>query len=259
MGDNTCVAVFDGGPAEPNSRYYERAAEHFNEAISRSQAIGPQADSIAVAAQAGLAQARLILGDYQGAAQLASGIPDDFLWVAHRSGGSLRERNRVWEATHLSAQATVHGTYSDSIGPAGDPRTPWVDMGQAGSGGTRPYYRQMKEASEGTNIALAKGPEMRLIEAEVRLRNQDVTGAMEKINHVRSLAEVEAVAANTPEEAWLALDRERHFVLWLEGRRLRDNVRFAEPGLSPWAAAFMQGRDGCFPPSLTEVNANPNL
>jgi starch-binding outer membrane protein, SusD/RagB family len=259
LGDNTCVAVFDGGPAEPNSVYYTRAATHFQEAMARSQSIGAQADSIRIAAMAGLAQARLILGDFQGAAEMAVQVPDNFLWIAHRSGSSLREQNRVWEATHLSTQATVYGTYSDSIGPNGDPRTPWFDLGQSGSGGTRPYFRQMKHSTAGSDVALAKGSEMRLIQAEARLRSGDISGAMELVNHVRSLAGVAPVAAGTVAEAWLALDRERHLVLWLEGRRLRDNVRLAEPGLSPWAAGFMAGRQGCFPPSLTEINSNPNL
>jgi hypothetical protein len=63
--------------------------------------------------------------------------------------------------------------------------------------------------------------------------------------------------ATTTSEAWLALDQERHLVLWLEGRRLKDNVRFN--GLSSLSTDFMEGRDVCFPPSLAEIAANKNL
>ncbi len=34
LGENMCEAVFDGGPAEPSSRYFERAEQHFSDAIS---------------------------------------------------------------------------------------------------------------------------------------------------------------------------------------------------------------------------------
>jgi hypothetical protein len=100
---------------------------------------------------------------------------------------------------------------------------------------------------------------MRLIEAEVLLRGGNVVGAMTKINAVRALAGVTPVTATTAAQAWVALDRERHFTLWLEGRRLKDNARLSEPGLSSMSATFMQGRDKCFPPSLNEVASNPNL
>jgi starch-binding outer membrane protein, SusD/RagB family len=259
LGDNVCVAVFDGGPSGPNAEYYTRAMDHFMTARTMAEDIGPSADSLRLAAMAGMAQSQLILGEYAAAAVLASQIPDDFLWVANRSDNTAREQNRIWEATFLSTQATVHGTLSDSLGPNGDPRTPWVDMNMTGSSGARPFYRQLKHDTRGSDIALAKGAEMRLIEAEAALRAGDVDEAVGFINDVRLSVPVMPVDTTTATEAWLALDRERHFVLWLEGRRLKDNQRLSESGLSPWSTAFMEGRDSCFPPSLTEINSNPNL
>jgi hypothetical protein len=259
LGDIACTAVFDGGPAQANAEYYRRAIGQFEKAIAISTTIGASMDSVRRAATAGLAQSYLILGDYPKAAQYAAEIPDNFLWVAHRSGNSAREQNRVWESTVLSTQATVHGTASATPGETVDPRTPWTDLKKTGSGGLRPYYQQQKYADRGTDIPLAKGAEMRLIEAEVLLRGGNVVGAMTKINAVRALAGVTPVTATTAAQAWVALDRERHFTLWLEGRRLKDNARLSEPGLSSMSATFMQGRDKCFPPSLNEVASNPNL
>jgi starch-binding outer membrane protein, SusD/RagB family len=259
LGDAVCEAVFDGSAAQPNAEYYRRAIAHFDKAIAISTTIGATMDSVRRAAIAGQAQSYLILGDYTKASQLAAQIPDNFLWVAHRSANSTREQNRVWEATVLSTQATVHGTYSASLGPTGDPRTPWLDLKKTGSSGLRPYYQQQKYPDRGADIPLAKGAEMRLIEAEVLLRNGQVGPAMTKINAVRAAAGVTPVSATTTAEAWLALDQERHLTLWLEGRRLKDNVRLAAPGLSSWSAGFIQGRDTCFPPSLNEVASNPNL
>lgn len=54
-GDLFCQATFDGGPAEPNSAYYERAVQHFLQ--GRQIAQGANADSLVKAATAGLAQA----------------------------------------------------------------------------------------------------------------------------------------------------------------------------------------------------------
>jgi hypothetical protein len=216
-------------------------------------------DSIRIAARAGQAQAHLILGNYDVAAGHAAAVPNGFLWVAHRSANSVREQNRVWESTVLSTQATVHGTYSATLGPSGDPRTRWLDLNKTGSSGGHPYYQQMKYRDRGDDIPLAKGAEMRLIEAEVLLRRGDVGGAMAAINAVRTAAGVASVTATTAPAAWVALDRERHLTLWLEGRRLRDNARLSAAGLSSWSAGFMAGRDECFPPSLNEVASNPNL
>jgi hypothetical protein len=258
-GDIACVAVFEGGPAEPNAQYYTRAVTHFEKAVAMAAAIGPTADSIARAATAGLAQANLILGRYDVAATNAAKVPTNFLWVAHRSGNSAREYNRVWESTVLSTQATVWGTYSASLGAAGDPRTPWVDLKKTGSSGLHPYYQQAKYKDRGDDIPLAKGAEMRLIEAEVLLRAGSVDAAMQMINAVRTAAGVAPVSATTVADAWLALDRERHLTLWLEGRRLKDNARLSAAGLSSWSAEFVKGRDLCFPPSLNEVASNPNL
>lgn len=259
LGDFACVAVFDGGPAEPNAKYYERALAHFQEAVTRATAIGATMDSVRVAATAGIAQSHLILGNYAQAAQAAAQVPTSFRWVAHRSGNSAREQNRVWEGTILSTQATVHGTYSAGLGESGDARTPWKDLKKTGSSGIRPYYQQLKYADRGDDIPLAKGAEMRLIEAEAALRAGNVAGAMQFINAVRQAAGVAPATATTVAQAWLALDQERHLTLWLEGRRLRDNARLSAAGLSSWAAAFMTGRDNCFPPSLNEVASNPNL
>ena len=269
LGDNVCIAVFGGedtdgdGNADPGrvetaDMHYTRALERFETARSRAQGGGH--DSIAVASTAGMAQANLMLGNYSAAASLAAQIPDDFQWVAYRSDNSGREWNSVWQFTHENQkQITVWSMYNDSIGPDTDPRVPWRDMNQTSGGGVKPFYRQLKYTDRAADYPMAKGHEMRLIEAEVMLRAGDRQGAIDKINYVRNRVGVPPVTASTDSEAWLALDRERNFELWLESRRLKDNARFAAENLSPWAVAFMQGRHSCFPPSLAECSANPNV
>ena len=269
LGDNACIAVFGGedkdgdgmtesGEVQDKDQHYVRALERFETALSRAQSGGH--DSIAMASTAGMAQANLMLGNYSQAQSLAAQIPDDFMWAARRSSNTGREINSVYQFTHEGTkQITVWGMYNDSIGPDTDPRVPWRDMNQTSGGGVKPFYRQLKYTDRGDDFALAKGHEMRLIEAEVMLRMGDREGAIAKINYVRERVGVPPVSAATDDEAWLALDRERNFELWLEARRLKDNQRFSREGLSSWAVAFMQGRHDCFPPSLAECSANENV
>ena len=269
LGDNACIAVFGGedkdgdgttesGEVQDRDQHYVRAIERFETALSRAQSGGH--DSIAMASRAGMAQANLMLGNYSQAQSLAAQIPDDFMWAARRSSNTNREINSVYQFTHEGTkQITVWGMYNDSIGPETDPRVPWRDMNQTSGGGVKPFYRQLKYTDRGDDFPLAKGHEMRLIEAEVMLRMGDREGAIAKINYVRERVGVPPVSAATDDEAWLALDRERNFELWLEARRLKDNQRFSREGLSSWAVAFMQGRHDCFPPSLAECSANENV
>lgn len=259
MGDNMCITVIDGGEPQEWTEWYERAVSHFETARSMATAIGASLDTVRLAALAGLAQSHLILGNYDQAASFARQIPDDFLWLAHRSEGSGREYNWMYQETHEITQVTVWGTYVDSLGPGADPRTPFLRTEKKGASGTKPFYQQRKYTARGSDIALAKGREMRLIEAEVLLRKGDVPGAMNRINYVRGLVGVSPVTATTPADAWVALDRERMLELWLEGRRLKDRQRFSDPPLSAWSVAFMRGRDRCFPPSQKELDTNRNI
>ncbi len=269
LGDNACIAVFGGedadgdgnpdpGAAGEVNEHYARALERFETA--RTRASGAGLDSIVTASTAGMAQAHLMLGNYSQAMSEAAQVPDDFVWVARRSANSGREENSIWQFTNENQkQITVWSMYNDSIGPDADPRVPWRDMNQTSGGGVKPFYRQLKYLTKGDDIPLAKGHEMRLIEAEVLLRQGDRDGAVDKINYVRERVGVPLVSASTDSEAWLALDRERNFELWLEARRLKDNARFSAEGTSPWAVAFMQGRHSCFPPSQAECSANSNV
>ena len=92
---------------------------------------------------------------------------------------------------------------------------------------------------------------MRLIEAEALLRANDVTGAVAKINEVRTAAGVPTVSASTTDDAWTALRTERNIVLWMEGRHLFELVRFNDP--------FLSNRDKCIPISQDEAATNPNV
>jgi hypothetical protein len=203
---------------------------------------------VATAAQAGQAQALVALGRYAEAATIAAQIDDDFVWYAHYTD---LDTSNLWEETQNQTQATVWNTPIADLGETGDPRAPFDDEERNGAGGD-PFYSQSKYMVRGDDHPLAKGWEMRLIEAEALLRTGDVTGAMTMINYVRTtLGGLTANPATTETEAWAALSHERLVTLWLEGRRFYDLHRFNDP--------FLSGRDHCFPFADSEINSNENL
>jgi hypothetical protein len=241
MGDAFCTATFEGGPEMENAEYYRRALNHFKAAAAGSAQIG-------LAALAGEAQTQLILGDYAAAASAAAQVPDNFVWLAHYTDNDV---SLIWSETQNQTQVTVFGTPIAALGETGDARTPWVDRKRLGAGGSVPFFRQEKYRLRTDDIPLAKGWEMRLIEAEALIRGGNVQAGMDRINYVRGGFGLAPRAASTTAAAMAALDFERLVTLWLEARRLKDNDRLEN--------AYLEGRDRCFPFSDSEYNSNPNL
>jgi hypothetical protein len=240
MGENYCSFVYDGGEMMDRDEWFNRALTAFQAASSGTGDIG-------MAGKAGQAQVLVALGRYSEAATLAADVPDDFQWDAQYTD---QMTSNLWDETQDQTQATVWGTKIADLGETGDLRTPWEDEDRNGAGG-QPFYRQDKYDERSDNHPLAKGWEMRLIEAEALLRDGDRAGAMTMINYVRSAAGLpDATAASDP-EAWDALSHERLVVLWLEARHLMDAYRLDDP--------FLTGRDYCFPFADSEINSNENL
>ena len=262
LGDYWCWGVIDGGPLVPGKHYWERAEGHF------TNALGSAPDNASRhAAYAGRAQARLQLGNYQGAIDDAKQVPMDFVIYIPMDiskGGNGGQRNHVffgnadnpyrgWTVTNTF----FHKYYTDT----GDPRTPWRDFpnqtsrvcvgGLTGYPGTSvPCTQQQKYKSEDDDIRMASGPEMRLIEAEamLRLNPGNWQAAMTLINQVRTgnLSEKTKVAlepwtANNLDEAWTFLMRERYIEMWLEGRRIADMRRW-EPYIREYGTFAADGQ-----------------
>jgi starch-binding outer membrane protein, SusD/RagB family len=246
LGENVCQAVIDGEAPQPHTVHFERAEGQFTAALQLAQRQNNA--QLQNAAYAGLAQVRAARGNWAEAAADAARVPDNYAFLAQFSDNSTRERNWLFNESHIRAYFTVFGTWVTEVD---DPRVPRVDMNRNGVDGRSPYIRQMKYTTYAADIDLARGDEMRLIEAEAALRANDVATAVEKINHVRRAANVPVVAASTADEAWTALRREREIVLWMEGRRLWDLWRFDDP--------FLADRDRCLPISENERNTNPRV
>ncbi len=169
--------------------------------------------------------------------------------------------------------------------------TPTGDCDGEGSGahqgadGEHAHYKQMVYTERGSDIPRASGYEMRLIQAEAAMMNNDFAGMMGHINAIRTDLGI-ATYTTTPtalgtldyphdlssNEAIDVLDRERYATLWMQGRRLFDMDRWDHPfleggdnslgpGLGNWVVggSSFSPRRSCMPIPKTECLLNENL
>lgn len=279
LGENMEQAVINGGSAEPYTVFFERAEEHFTNAITIANAAGES--TIASAALAGRASTRISLEKWDEAVADAEGVPDDFEYSISYNALEQTQYNRIFYSTandpyraHTVWQTVYEQYYLDY----NDPRTPWGEdpeypVGDAAVGtlGSVPWHFQLKYDSKDSNIRLSSSNEMILIRAEALLMDGNWPEAMALINGIRADVGVDAWPATSLNEAWTRLKRERGIELWLEARRLGDLRRWEEnniPGdLDPLEKAndpsqalpLDANRDLAFPIPNSELNSNRNL
>lgn len=284
LGEYSCEAVFDGGPAEPFIRHLERAEQQFSEAITIASSSGN--DRLLGAALGGRAQVAMWLGDWDAAVSDAQRVQAPFEFVLPVDEATQNTFNGIYFGSagspyrSHSAWMTYQYTYYPDTG---DPRASWEedpDNPFANSAlpgyGQIPYVNQTKYTSNGDPYPLVKWQEMRLIEAEALLVSGEWEDAMDVINGVRTSYVSDGTGqplgpwtATSLEDAWRYLKRERGIELWLEGRRLGDMRRWEEqntPGdleLPDWKATvsseFKDPPDLCHPIPETERVTNPNI
>jgi hypothetical protein len=258
LGENSCQAVIDGGAAQSDSVYFERADSLFTRANAIATAL--KNTKVATAALGGRAAVRAALGRWDEAAADAALVPSSFVFNAIFSLNTGRENNDLAYETHTRRELSVYGTQWATTDA--DPRTPWDTVFtsskrvQTGQDGHTPFFRQEKYAGLDANIPLTKGTEMLLVRAEAALRNADIPGMTGFINQERAEYGLGAVTqpASTA-DAWTLLQRERGAVLWLETRRLWDLRRWNAEGTND----FLADRDKCMPFGQSEIASNPNV
>ncbi len=289
LGDTFCSATLDGGPELPVSAFYERAEQQFTDVITMGGAAGTP--DLVTAARAGRAQVRMMLGDWTGAVSDAQEVPMDFVHEVRMSDNSTVEYNGLYESYLQDNQHSVWGTPFGQYGTDlsgvqttdGDPRVTFSSRGPTGDvfiggDGRRENWFPEKYQSRNDNLPMARGAEMRLIQAEAALVGGDIPGAMSHINVLRDHHGLPHVDAASTEQAWYVLQRERGIELWVEGRRLPDMRRWAvTPGYANFdvvrreASAQPPEEDEvrnvldnpmgelCLPMNREERNSNPNL
>ena len=258
LGENMCSAVINGGPAQSDSIYFQRADSLFTRAYTLATA--KSNTSVANAALAGRASIRAWLGNWTGAMADAALVPNNFVFNAIYGIGTSRENLYMADQTITRREVTVWGTYW--AGVFKDPRTPWdtVKTGTTitkGQDGKTNFFRQTKYTALGASVPLVKGAEMLVLRAENALRGGDIAGMTALLNTARAqytgLATLTAPA--TTAAAWTMLQQERGSVTWLEARRLWDQRRWYAEGTS----TFLNNRNKCVPISDNETASNPNL
>jgi starch-binding outer membrane protein, SusD/RagB family len=282
LGEHYCDAVVDGSGLLPGQQWFERAEQQFTSAIQVAGSGGHTATRLA--ATAGRAQARVWLGNWAGAVSDAQQISDDFVHVVAMDGDPAGARNRIWFASvdlpYRTLTAWNSWAYNHHL-ETGDPRVRGDDWNMPSTGalqgfGQVPFVQQRKYTSGDSDIRLASGADMRLIEAEALLVQGNWQAAMDLINQVRtrnisdSTGEpLQPWSAGSLEEAWSYLKRERYLELWLEGRRFGDLRRWEDqgaPGAVDWmdyesmAPLFSQNpRSRCLPVPPNELQSNPEI
>jgi hypothetical protein len=281
LGENMCEAVFDGSGAQENREYFVRAEDHFTKATEVS---GTAAQLNA--AYGGRAAVRVFLDKWTDAVADAGRVPIGFAFsMPYYNVGEDAQRNRIaWASFNQPYRAHTQWStwYHDYRLATNDPRVPIRFPSPPLQGdaaieccGRVPFLPQAKHDSSAAPIRLTSGREMRLIEAEAKLRGGDWQGAVGatdgstpgSINQVRVAVGAGGITAVDATDAWRLLKRERGIELWLETRRMGDRRRWAEantPGALdplevPGPTSHLARQDLCFPISRSERETNPNL
>jgi starch-binding outer membrane protein, SusD/RagB family len=262
LAENMCVAVIDGGPAEPRTVYLDRALAAFTSAIEIAESTGRS--DLLLAARAGRASVNAWLNDWEGVELDAAGIPPEFVYRLINADLELDQYNRIyWAGANSPFRAvTVWGTYFDSyFRDTNDPRTPWTTLPEfpTGDGSTIPFYRQLKYTSTSSPIRLSTGREMQLLLAEAKLREDDWQAATAVMNELRADLALPSQSTANAEESWNMLRRERAAELWLEARSLGDIARWERDNVPGSHFQDVSGRDRCFPIGQSEIDTNPNI
>lgn len=262
LGENFCQSVIDGGPLQSTTVGFQAAEKHFTDAL----AIAGITDDQKNQAYAGRAQTRLALKNWAGAADDASKVPLSF--VLNLTPDATQEPTRNYagyynDNTPYRVFTMKHTFFEDYYTQTGDPRVPWRTDPKFPFAGSRltgytltptgsvPWLQLMAPGATthynpGTPIALARGTEMRLIQAEAALMQNPASfpQALTLINQARTFytslttkRPLDPYAANTNAAVWTALKTERHIDGFMQAKRLFDIFRWTRdntPGTYPW-------------------------
>lgn len=289
LGETFCEVTYNESPLQPRTAAFDSAIATFQTAVSHASGVAEAAD-FETASYAGMAQAYVGLGDWSSAVAEAAKVPTDFEFLARYH--QQANQNQVFDETHDRPEISAIATLAASFEPDQDPRAPYtkcgeyadpndpsqgvVDTGagcqaQQGADGLTPHWRQEKYDENGSDVPIAKGTEMRLIEAEAALRDGDLGTFTGKVNEVRDFYGLDPIEEpaeageleypNAMDDGWSILDAERWLTLWIEGRRLWDLHRWDHPFLNGGSVIYPgeARRASCMPIPDDECLQNENL
>jgi hypothetical protein len=287
LSDASTGEVIYGDP-KTNQEIFAIALAHFDSALTLSSAADAFATSVRHSAAVAKGRVLMDMNRPADAATAVSAVPTNFMNVATFSltGGN----NQIWALGPSAKRWTVGDSFDTSglirnalpFASAKDPRVP--NTGTAT--GTSPAGRGFDNATNFIILDLygrtdptpiVSGIDARLIEAEARLKAQDIPGMMAILDALRATAQ-NLGPRTTPVMAPLAVPatqaaaidlyfREKAFWTFSRGQRLGDLQRLirqygrTEDQVFPKGTFFKGGQyesDVNFPVTIDELN-NPNF
>ena len=272
LGESWCEAPADsGGVAVPDADMLQLAITKLTEArnLAQTAALTRWVDYTTAL----LARANLLAGNYATAATEAAKLPTTFQENAKFSTNSGPQNNSMVNLNTVGFNKAagmrnhwwpmVDTVQSKLIDPTSGQLDSRVEIRHPnrslGVDGTTQHYSQWKYKTLGDDIPIIHGREMRLIEAEVFWRNNQLDSAMARLNALRARTGVGLPALPAPANATEVRDRilhERFAEMFMEGHRMSDLYRFnvvaSTTGLGP-------GRLMRFPLSQFEAIWNENI
>ena len=222
-----------GSEAVSDTDMLAQAEAGFGEAMATARRAG--STDYAIAAQAGRAQARMLLDDWLGAEADAVSIPAGFSYEARFNDvnrNSVVQRSSIaheriaglmYKWWPLIEQSSGPGFMRDPWSGALDPRVPVFFTGELGEDGATPYRSQWKYGDLDDDIPILHSDLMQLIVAESRARTGDHGAAMMIVNQLREAVGLTALETPTdPDMMEEILLQERFAELFMEGQRLVD-------------------------------------
>ena len=265
MGESLCNGIpigttVDGvpqyGPPLTNEAVFNLAIAHFDSAFALTT--GTDTASVRVRPAVFIAKARALvnLGKVSEAAALVATVTTTYQYVLTFSTASGLNGN--WNVNSNLTQYTL----SDSTDGAGvvrnavpfvsarDPRVPNTNPNRRGVDGVTPLFTQSIWTNTG-QIPLLSGVDARLIEAEAKLKANDIAGMTTGLNALRTTAQTlgtfrPATQAALPQPSSQAAAtavyfREKAFWTFGRGQRLGDLRRMVRQYGTPATAAFPTG------------------
>lgn len=240
LGEGFCEApALPGGPAVNDNAMLDQAITKLAAARDLAQTSG-LTDYVRWN-NAGLARANLLRGNYAAAATAAGLVPDGWSKMAKFSGTSSPQYNDVVFLNTVGFNKaagmrekwwpqvdTIAGFYRDPWTGELDRRVPIVHPPNSkGVDGNTQHYSQYKYKTSGDDIPITDSQEMRLIEAEVAWRNNDLTTAMAKMNALRAAAGLSSLPPTTSSATVFNYLLNEYFAeQFMEGHRLTHLRRF---------------------------------
>jgi starch-binding outer membrane protein, SusD/RagB family len=257
---------------------YERALEQANAGIALIT--GTSADDLRVLNALRSTRGRILLNLNRpaDAAAAVAAVPTSYQYV-HRHAIATGENNQYWSLNTNSRRYSVsdnEGGNGFNFATAGDPRVPVCRGGQAGcitqanrDDLTQPLFVQRLWLTRETDVALIRGVDSRMIEAEAQLRANSFGNALAIMNTARTTVTGLAplVDPGTDAARINMLFRERAFWQFGRGYRTGDMRRLvrqysrAPETVFPtgaWHKGGTYGVDVTIPVPFAELN-NPKV